>query len=119
MAEVLVEDGKLHFHFTTMEHVLGVHRDQSVARADVQELRLVDEPIQFIHGFRVGEGIPGRVAVGSFTGDERILAAVHSHQHKGLFVRLGEGPFDVWVVGLDDPQATVRALSDAGLSFKQ
>lgn len=115
MADIRVTDTQVELHLTTAEHLLAVHRDQSAPLSALANADVVENPIEHVHGFRVGEGIPGVSAIGSFTStEEKIFAVVHAGQHRGLVLRFREGAFDTWVIGCDDPTAVMDALRAHG-----
>jgi hypothetical protein len=81
----------------------------------VKAVEVLDDAVGAVHGFRVGTGIPGSVAIGTFTSrDAKIFAVVHHDTPRGVRVDLEGAQFDQMIVGCDDPEAVAATLRQAG-----
>jgi hypothetical protein len=111
MAELLVEGDELVLRLSAVEKVEGVHGEVRVPLRSVTAIEALDNAIQAVHGFRVGTGIPGTVAVGTFTSpSHKIFAAVHHNSPRGVRVALTGAQFDELIVGCPDPSQVVTTL---------
>jgi len=98
----------------TLEKVEAVHDDVRVALKCVTSVEVLEHPIKEIHGLRIGTGIPGSVAIGTFTSRaETIFAIIHHHTPSAVQVRLAEAPFDRIIIGCPDPASVVTSLRGA------
>jgi hypothetical protein len=111
MAEVLVEGDELVVRLRAVEKLEAVHGEVKVPLGSVRSVEVLDDAIGAVHGFRVGTGIPGSVAVGTFTSrDDHIFAVVHHDTPRGVRLRLEGAPYDELIVGCDDPESVVASL---------
>jgi hypothetical protein len=112
MARFVTEGDELVLRLTGVEKLEGVHSDIRVPRACVRSVEILDDAIGAVHGFRVGTGVPGYVAVGSFTSKgAKTFAVVHHDTRRGVLVTLGESPYDQLIVGCEDPEAVAGSLA--------
>lgn len=114
MAELLIEDDQLVLRLTTAEKVEGVHGDLHAPLSSVREIEILDDahaPVCIHAGIKIGTRIPGFVEVGTIQGlRRRLFAAVHHDTPRGLRVTLEDSPFDEWIVGCADPEATAARI---------
>jgi hypothetical protein len=104
MAQLLTEGDELVLRLTRTEKLEGVHSDIRFPLASVRSVDVLDDAIGAVHGFRVGTGVPGYVAVGTFTtNDVKTFAVVHHNTHRGVLVTLSQAPYDQLIVGCDEP----------------
>lgn len=111
MATFEVEGDKFALRLTSTEHLEALHGDVIVPLASVRSVEVLDDAMSAVHGVRFGTGIPGRVAVGTFTSKStRIFAVVHHRDRGGVRVRLSGAEFDELVVSAPDPEAVAQSL---------
>ncbi len=111
MARLTVEGDDLVLHLTGMEKAEAVHGEIRVPLRSVQAVEVLDDAIHAVHGFRVGTGLPGYVAVGTFTTrDTKTFAVVHHDTRRGVLVKLDGAEYDQLIVGCDDPEAVAASL---------
>jgi len=56
----------------------AVHGEVRVPVGSVRTVKVLDDAVGAVHGFRVGAGIPGSVAIGTFSSRQaKIFAVVH------------------------------------------
>lgn len=85
MAELVTEGDELVVHLTAVEKLEAVHPEVRVPRGSVTKVEVLDDVLRAVHGIRVGTGIPGSVAIGTFTSREaKIFAVVHHTTHVGF-----------------------------------
>jgi hypothetical protein len=71
------------------EKLEAVHADVRVARSSVRTVEVVDNTLDFVHGLRVGTGIPGSTAIGTFTSSTaKIFGVIHHRKHRGIRILL-------------------------------
>lgn len=98
-------------HMTVVEKAEAVHGEVSVSMSSVKRVEVLDDAIRAVHGLRVGTGVPGWSAIGTFTSrDAHIVAVVHHGTPRGVHVELDGAQFDELIVGCDDPEAVVAKL---------
>jgi hypothetical protein len=115
MADVVVEGDELAVRLRAVEKVEAVHGEVRVPLRSVKAVEVLDDAVGAVHGFRVGTGIPGSVAIGTFTSrDAKIFAVVHHDTPRGVRVDLEGAQFDQMIVGCDDPEAVAATLRQAG-----
>jgi hypothetical protein len=115
MAELIVDGDNLVVRLNTLEKLEAVHGEVAVPFGSVQKVEILDDAMGAIHGFRVGTGIPGSVAIGTFTSrGDKIFAVVHHDTPRGVRITLEGTPFDELVVGCHDPEAVVASLRQHG-----
>jgi hypothetical protein len=94
-----------------VERIEAVHGEVRVPLRSVRTVEVLDDAVGAVHGFRVGTGIPGSVAIGTFTSrDAKVFAVVHHDTPRGVRVNLEGAQFDEMIVGCDDPEAVAAAL---------
>jgi len=71
MAELVIEGDDLVVRLSTVEKLEAVHGEVRVPLASVKSVEVLDDAMGAIHGIRVGTGIPGSVAIGTFTSTHR------------------------------------------------
>lgn len=115
MARFVRDGDTLLLELSTGEKLEAAHDDIRVPVTAVVSAKTVDDPFLAVGSFKVtGSLVPGMLAVGSFRSDDgTIFAAVHRHTPRALKVVLRDGPFDVLLVGVEDPET---ALAQLGLS---
>jgi hypothetical protein len=118
MAELIVVGDSLEVRLKALEKAEAVHSEVRVPVSSVRNVEVLDDAVAAVHGFRVGTGVPGWVAIGTFTSRNcHIFAVVHHNTPRGVRVTLEGAQFDELIVGCDDPEsvaATLRRL--AGLT---
>ena len=115
MAELIVEGDELVVRLRPVEKVEAVHGEVRVPVRSVRSVDVLDDAEAAVHGFRVGTGIPGSVAIGTFTSRQaKIFAVVHHDTPRGVRVGLDGAAFDELIVGCDDPDAVATALRPPG-----
>ncbi len=94
-----------------LEKAEGVHGEIRVPLSAVSKVEVVDDAIHQVHGVRVGTGIPGSTAVGTFTTrTDKMFAAVHHDTPRAVLVTLTGARFDHLLIGSPDPEAVVASL---------
>jgi hypothetical protein len=111
VAELIVEGDELVVRLRAVEKIEAVHGEVREPVRSVKTVEVLDDVIGAVHGFRVGTGIPGSVAIGTFTSREaKIFAVVHHDTPHGVRVDLEGAQFDELIVGCDDPESVAAAL---------
>ncbi|MFZ0173123.1 MAG: hypothetical protein WAL04_15685 [Acidimicrobiales bacterium] len=111
MAELIVDGDELVVRLRAVEKLEGVHGEVRVPLISVTSVEVLDDAAGAVHGFRVGTGIPGSVAIGTFTSrDSHIFAVVHHDTPRGVRVDLQGAQFDELIVGCDDPDGVASTL---------
>ena len=112
MADLLIDGAELVVRLRPIEEIESVHGEVRVPRSSVRSLEVLDDVIGAVHGFRVGTGIPGWIAIGTFTDRKaKTFALVHHNTPRGVLVRLEGANFDQLIIGCADPEAVVARLS--------
>ncbi|MGD0982379.1 MAG: hypothetical protein ABSA65_01020 [Acidimicrobiales bacterium] len=115
MAEITVDGDELVVRLRAVEKMEAVHGEVRVPLSSVKMVEVLDDAIGAVHGFRVGTGIPGSVAIGTFTSREaKIFAVVHHDTPRGVRVDLEGAQFDELIVGCDDPESVAAVLRQPG-----
>src|ERR1700691_1353862 len=115
MAELIVDGDSLEVRLKALEKAEAVHGEVRVPVSSVRNVEVLDDAVAAVHGFRVGTGVPGWVAIGTFTSrNSHIFAVVHHDTHRGVRVELEGAPFDELIVGCDDPEAVAANLRKTG-----
>ena len=111
LAELIVDGDELVVRLRAVERIEAVHGEVRVPLRSVRTVEVLDDAVGAVHGFRVGTGIPGSVAIGTFTSrDAKTFAVVHHDTPRGVRVNLEGAQFDEMIVGCDDPEAVAAAL---------
>jgi hypothetical protein len=77
----------------------------------VRGVEVVQNLLDYVHGWRVGTGVPGSVAVGTFTSrDAKIFAVIHHGQHRGVRLRLEGAHYDEILISSDDAGSMAAAI---------
>jgi len=115
MAEITVDGDELVVRLRAVEKMEAVHGEVRVPLSSVKMVEVLDDAIGAVPGFRVGTGIPGSVAIGTFTSREaKIFAVVHHDTPRGVRVDLEGAQFDELIVGCDDPESVAAVLRQPG-----
>jgi hypothetical protein len=115
MAELIVDGDELVVRLRAVEKVEAVHGEVRLPLRSIKAVEVLDDAIGAVHGFRVGTGIPGSVAVGTYSSrDAHIFAVVHHDTPRGVRVNLDGAQFDQLIVGCDDPEAVAAAIRPPG-----
>jgi hypothetical protein len=115
MAELIIEGDDLVVHLSTAEKLEAVHGDVRVPFDSVKSVEVLDDAMSAIHGIRVGTGIPGSVAIGTFTSRAaKIFAVVHHDTPRAVRVTLEGDHFDEIIVGCPHPEAVAASLPQRG-----
>ncbi len=89
MAELIVDGDELVVRMKATERLEAVHGEVRVPLGSVKTVEVLDDAELEVHGFRVGTGIPGSVAIGTFSSrDAKIFAVVHHDTPRGVRVGL-------------------------------
>ena len=111
MAELAIEGDDLVVRLSTAEKLEAVHGEVRVPLDSVKSVEVLDDALSAIHGIRVGTGIPGSVAIGTFSSrTAKIFAVVHHDTPRGVRVALEGDHFDELIVGCPDPEAVAASL---------
>jgi hypothetical protein len=111
MAELVIEGDDLVVRLSTVEKLEAVHGEVRVPLASVKSVEVLDDALGAIHGIRVGTGIPGSVAIGTFTSrTAKIFGVVHHDTPRGVRVTLEGDHFDEIIVGCPHPEAVASSL---------
>ena len=118
MAELVAEGSDLMVKLRTVEKVEAVHGEPRVPLSSVKKVEVIEDAIGAVHGIRVGTGIPGVVAIGTFTSRKaKIFAVVHHDTPRGVRVSLENAAYDELIIGCLDPESVADQLTrSAGLS---
>jgi len=115
MAELIIEGDDLVVHLSTAEKLEAVHGEVRVPLDSVKSVEVLDDAMSAIHGIRVGTGVPGLVAIGTFTSrTAKIFAVVHHDTPRGVRVTLDGDHFDEIIVGCPHPEIVAESLHQAG-----
>jgi len=115
MAELIIERDDLVVRLSTAEKLEAVHGEVRVPLDSVKSVEVLDNAMSAIHGIRVGTGIPGSVAIGTFTSrTAKIFAVVHHDTPRGVRVTLEGDHYDELVVGCPHPEAVAASLEQRG-----
>jgi hypothetical protein len=111
MAECVLEGDHLTVKLSTKEKLESVHSDVVVALSSIRSVEVVDNTLDYVHGIRVGTGIPGSTAVGTFTSKTaKIFGVIHHAQHRGVRILLEGADFDEILIGSNDPEALAAII---------
>ena len=111
MAGLIVEGDTLRVHLTEFERAEAVHGEVTVPLSSVRTVEVLDDVLGAVHGMRVGTGIPGMTAVGTFSSrGSKQFAVVHHDTRRGVRVSLHDARFDELVIGCDDPEAVAARI---------
>ena len=113
MAQLNAEGDELVVSLTAMEKAEAVHGDVRVPLSSIVGVDVLDDVRHSVPGFKsIGAAWPGKFYIGTFHGDgEKIFAAVHHDQARGVRVRLRGANFDQMVIGCEDPEAVVNSVA--------
>jgi hypothetical protein len=115
MAELIVDGDSLEVRLKALEKAEAVHGEVRVPVSSVRNVEVLDDAVAAVHGFRVGTGVPGWVAIGTFTSrNSHIFAVVHHDTPRGVRVTLEGAHFDELIVGCDDPESVAATLRRPG-----
>lgn len=114
MADLIVEGDELVLRLRPVEKIEAVHGEVRVPLRSVRTVEVLADAVGAVHGFRVGTGIPGSVAIGTFRSREAsIFAVVHHDTERGVRVSLEDAQYDELIVGCDDPEAVAASIQPA------
>jgi hypothetical protein len=115
MAELIVDGDELVLRLRAVEKLEAVHGEVRVPVRAVRAVEVLDNAVAAVHGLRVGTGIPGSVAIGTFLSkNDKIFAVVHHATPRGVHVRLEGAQYDELIVGCDDPEAVAALIAPPG-----
>jgi hypothetical protein len=116
MATLSIDGDDLVVRLGPWEKLGAASGDIRVPRRAIKQVRVTDQPFAEIRGWRVGTGLPGVVALGTWrTRGARDFVAVYRRQ-RGVVVELEGAPFERFVLTAPDPEAVQRQLA-SGRSF--
>lgn len=111
MAECVVSGDQLIVRLSTAERLEAVHGEVAVPLSSIRSVDVAENLMTFVHGLRVGTGIPATTAVGTFTSKTaRIFGAIHHGQHRGVRILLEGTDFDEILVGCDNAEEVAAAI---------
>ncbi len=113
MADLIRDGQELVVKLSTLEKAEAVHGDIQVPWSSVQSVTVLDDAIDAVHGFKLpGSRIPGVFAMGTFKSrDGNLFAVVHHQTPRGVKVTLTGAAYDTLIIGTEDPEAVVAALT--------
>jgi hypothetical protein len=115
MAEMTIQSDELVLTLTSEEKLEAVHGDIRVPLAVVQDVQVVEDALDVVHGVRTGTGIRGVLAVGTIRGGgKKSFVVVHHGRPRGVVIRLKGTEYDQLVVGCDDPETVAARLAQRG-----
>lgn len=95
MADLVVEGSDLVVRLGAVEKVEAVYLEPTIPLSYVKKVEVLDDAIAAVHGLRVGTGIPGVVAIGTFTtGDAKVFAVVHHSTPRGVRMSLDNADYE-------------------------
>jgi len=111
VASLVVEGDQLVVRLSTAEHLESLRGDVSVPLSSVRSVEILENAMGAIHGIRFGTGVPGILAVGTFTSPStRIFGVVHHAERRGVRVTLIDAEFDELVISCRDPEGVAGSL---------
>jgi len=110
MAECVVVGKQLEVKPSTKERLEAVHSDVGVPLSSVRSVEVVENTLDHVHGLRIGTGIPGSTAIGTFSpSSATIFDVIHHGKHRGLRIILECADFDEMLIGCD-PEAVASSI---------
>ena len=111
MAECVVSGDQLVVRLSQIEKLESVHGDVEVPLSSIRSVEVVQNVMDYVHGWRVGTGIPGSTAVGTFTSKTtKTFGVIHHGQHRGVRILLVGTQFDEILIGCDDPEEVATTI---------
>ena len=112
MAELVIDKESLTVVLSAAERVEALHRDVSVPRAAITEVRAVPDGMDQVRGLRApGTGLPGVIMVGTWRSSDGTTFAVCHGRRPAVVIELTGQAFDRLVVTVDNPEEAVASLS--------
>ena len=111
MAELRVDNDRLHVELSTLQELGAVHRSFSVPLAAIESVQVVDAPFDHLRGWRLpGTAWPKTIALGTWRGrGTRDFVSIHRDERAVLIELSGHG-FDRLLIGAEDPEAIASQL---------
>lgn len=113
MAHIEVGAESLWLRLGRWERVAALTGDVEVPLADVTAVEEVREARRYVHGMRLGTGVPGVLVAGRFFGGEGEAVAFCRGRQPGVVLDLRTLSPGRVVVTVDDPAATVARIRAA------
>jgi len=111
VAECVVEGEQLVVRLSAIEKLESVHPDFEVPLSAIRSVEVAENLMTLVHGMRVGTGIPGSTAVGTFTSKTaRIFGAIHHGEHRGVRIVLDGQDYDEILIGCDDAETVATSI---------
>jgi len=111
VAECVVSGDRLVVHLSTKEKIESLHSEVVVPLSCVLSVEVVENGLKYLHGVRVGTGIPGSTAVGTFTTKTaKVFGVIHHGEHRAVRIMLQGADFDEIVIGGPDPESMAAAI---------
>ena len=112
MAEVRIDDHRVHVDLTPIQQLGAVCRPFSVARSSITGVDVVDAPFERLRGWRVpGTGWPRVIALGTWRGrGTKDFVSIHRNERAVLIDLEGER-FDRLLVGVEAPEVLAAQLA--------
>jgi hypothetical protein len=113
MAELMRDGQDLVVKLNVMEKAEAMHGEVRVPWAAVQSMTVLEDAIHAVHGLKLpGSRLPGVFAMGTFKSNEgNVFAIVHHQTPRGVKVTLTGAAYDALIIGTEDPEAVVAALT--------
>lgn len=111
VAQILLTPDTLTVSLTDLEQVEALHRDLTVPRSAVTDVRAVSDGMAELHGIRApGTGLPGVIAVGTWRDRGTTTFAVCHGRHPAVVVTLRGQSYDRLVITVEQPSDVVASL---------
>ena len=113
MAKLIRDGQELVVKLSALEKAEAVHGEIRVPWAAVQSVTVLDDAIHAVHGLKLpGSRLPGVFAMGTFKSAEgNVFAIVHHQTPRGVKITLTGTAYDALIIGTEDPEAVVAALT--------
>lgn len=111
MADCVVREDQLVVRLSAGERLEAVHRDVAVALTAIRSVEVVEDAMTYVHGLRLGTGVPGTISVGTFTStNAKIFAVIHHSQHRGVRIVLEGADYDEILISSDDAESLAASI---------
>lgn len=110
MAKLIVSGDMVTVSLTAMEKVETLKGDISFPRAAVITASAVPSGMAELHGMRVGTGLPGVIAAGTWHYNGQVTFAVCHGNGPAVVLELASQQYQRIVLTVDDPQQVLASL---------
>lgn len=77
----------------------------------IRSVHVVDNTLDYVHGVRVGTGVPGSAAAATLTSrNARIFVVIHHGQHRGVRILPEGADFDEILLACADPESVASQI---------